>query len=223
LISRDRSKSESFDIGFDAQAPIGDLGYLLAPSKDQIKASRKPFLIADPVKKSAFRIDEPFVRKKIVCGLAWRSANKDFGTRKSFELIQLAPILKNPKFEFINLQYGQVNFEIQKSNDQLGINIHQIKDLDVYNDIDSLLALIDACDIVITTSNVTAHLAGSIGKKGCVLVPFSKGKIWYWHLNDVSGFWYPSLRVFYQTDRYDWSTTIEQTQKWLEQDVLWNR
>ena len=146
-----------------------------------------------------------------------------FGSEKSIGLPQLEPILKNPKFEFINLQYGQVHTEIQKAKDRFGVTVHQTKALDIYNDIDGLLALINACDIVITASNVIAHLDGSIGKKGCVLVPFSKGKIWYWHLNDVSSFWYPSLRVFYQIDRYGWSTTISQMQKWLEQDLQWGR
>jgi len=223
LLNRGSSKSESFDVGFESQAPIGDLGSILTLSGEEIAASRKPFLIADPDKKAAFRLSEPFGRKKIVCGIAWSSANKDFGNEKSIDLLQLEPILENPELEFINLQYGQVHTEIQKAKDRFGVTIHQAKNLDIYHNIDGLLALIDACDIVITTSNVTAHLAGSIGKKGCVLVPISKGKIWYWHLNDVSSFWYPSLRVFYQIDRDGWSNTISQLQKWLEEDLEWNR
>ena len=223
LLDRGASKSMSFDLGFESQAPIGDLGHILTLSSAEIKDSREPYLIADPDKKSLLLLNEPFGGKKIVCGLAWRSVNENFGNQKSIDLIELEPILRIPEFEFINLQYGKVQSEIQKASDHIGINIQQIKDLDVYNDIESLLALIDACDIVITTSNLTAHLAGSIGKKGCVLVPFSIGKIWYWHLNDVSSLWYPSLRVFYQIDRFDWSTAIKQLQKWLERDFLRDR
>jgi hypothetical protein len=62
---------------------------------------------------------------------------------------------------------------------------------------------------------VTAHLAGSIGKKGCVLVPFSRGKIWYWHLSDVYSFWYPSLKVFYQDNPRSWSSAIDQMMDWV--------
>ena len=36
--------------------------------------------------------------------------------------------------------------------------------LDLFNDLDGVLAAIAACDLVVTTSNVTAHLAGALGK-----------------------------------------------------------
>ena len=130
---------------------------------------------------------------------------------------QLEPILGNPKLEFVNLQYGEIDSDLQDVEKKFDKKIHQVKNIDLFNDIDSLLALIDACDIIITTSNATAHLAGSIGKRGCVLVPFSQGKIWYWHLNDDFSFWYPSLKIFYQTDRHDWSDTIKQATRWIEE------
>jgi len=155
----------------------------------------------------------------VTCGLAWKSQNKKFGEEKSIDLEKFAPILKITHLEFINLQYGEVDSEIQKVRSRFGVNVHQVEGVDVYNDIDSLLALIDACDIVVTTSNLTAHLAGSIGKKGCVFVPISKGRIWYWHITDVNSFWYPSLRMFYQGDRCDWTDTILQAKEWIEKNV----
>jgi hypothetical protein len=44
-------------------------------------------------------------------------------------------------------------------------NIYDVNDVDIYNDIDSLASIIQACDIVITCSNTTAHLAGALNKK----------------------------------------------------------
>lgn len=217
LIDREQIKLANFDSGFDSQLPIGDLGYLLSLNEQEIRASRKPFFTPDSKKTVDFRLSSPFTHQKIVCGLAWSSSNKQFGKEKSVELSQFEPILKNPKLEFVNLQYGEIDLDIQAVQKNFDIKIHQIKNLDVLNDIDSLLALIDACDIIITTSNVTAHLAGSIGKRGCVLVPFSQGRIWYWHQKDAFSFWYPSLKIFYQTDRYDWSDTIRQATKWIEE------
>ena len=204
----------------DSHAPIGDLGHILKLDSDTIMSTRKPFLVADKAKSSNFQMLAPFSSGKIICGLAWKSKNDRFGQEKSICLEQLEPILKNTQFEFINLQYGEVDPEIQKVRSRFGVNIHQIEGVDIYNDIDSLLALIDACDIVVTTSNLTAHLAGSIGKKGCVFVPFSKGKIWYWHLDDADSFWYPSLKVFHQDVRNDWTDTILQAKTWINLDVL---
>jgi ADP-heptose:LPS heptosyltransferase len=151
-----------------------------------------------------------------VCGIAWRSANKQFGGEKSIALADMAPVLEAAGLSFVNLQYGSVDAEIEQAREALGVSIHQVPGLDVFNDIDGLLALIDACDLVVTTSNVTAHLAGAMGKRGCVMVPYAKGRIWYWHLKDAFSLWYPSLRVFYQEDPKSWSSTIRAVALWVK-------
>jgi len=221
LLEKDQPLTPEFLKKTDLQAPIGDLGHILGLGFDAIMSTRRPFLVADRAKSSMFESLAPFSSGKITCGLAWRSHNKNFGKEKSIDLEQLEPILRNTHLEFINLQYGEVDSEIQKVRSRFGVNVHQVEGVDIYNDIDGLLALIDACDIVVTTSNVTAHLAGSIGKRGCVIVPSSKGRIWYWHLDDANNFWYPSLKVCYQGDRYDWTDTIVQAKTWIERDVSW--
>jgi ADP-heptose:LPS heptosyltransferase len=85
----------------------------------------------------------------------------------------------------------------------------------VREDIDGLAALIDACDAVVTTSNVTVHLAGALGKRGAVLVPHAKGRPWYWHEGDGRSLWYPCLDLFPQHDPSDWSRPIEACARWL--------
>jgi ADP-heptose:LPS heptosyltransferase len=121
-----------------------------------------------------------------------------------------------PGVHFVNLQYGDVKEEIQHVKSNLSVDVHQVPGVDVFYYVDSLLALIDACDVIVTTSNVTAHLAGSIGKRAAVLVPHSKGKIWYWHENDEYSFWYPSLKLFYQDNPLTWDQTIEDCSDWVK-------
>ena len=223
LLEKDQPLTPELLKKTELQAPIGDLGHILGLDSDAIMSTRRAFLVADRAKSSKFESLAPFSSGKITCGLAWRSHNRNFGEEKSIDLEKLEPILKNAHLEFINLQYGEVDSEIQKVRNRFGVNVHKIDGVDVYNDIDGLLALIDACNIVVTTSNVTAHLAGSIGKRGCVFVPSSKGKVWYWHLDDANSFWYPSLKLCHQSDRYDWTDTIAQAQTWIEGEVLWRQ
>lgn len=207
------------DIGdnqFGSHAPMGDLGYLLRLNAEEISKSRKPFLSPDPKLTARFRNQPPFTPGKLVCGLSWRSANKDFGEAKSIPLSQLKPLSYALNANFVSLQYGDVDSEIRDSRTISNFEVFRVSDLDPLNNIDGLLSLIDACDVVVTTSNVTAHLAGAIGKQACILVPYAKGKIWYWHLHDSYSFWYPSLKVFYQEDPRDWSQTIQQAAQWLE-------
>ncbi len=218
VIDRKSNNSARVEKDFTAQAPIGSLGYLLKLDSELIASSRKPFLLPDNEKTLQIKQNPPFASGKLVCGLAWKSSNANFGDAKSVSLWDFMPLFNNKNLSFVNLQYGNVNADIKQINNQLNTNLYQLKDLDLFNDIDGLLSTIDACDLVVTTSNVTAHLAGSIGKRGCVLVPFSKGRIWYWHLNNLYSFWYPSLRVFYQDHPNNWSSTINQMTLWLEEN-----
>ena len=216
ILDKDVLMNSSVDTGFDAQAPIGDLGYLLDINTEEIKATRSPYLQSDPVKRDSYRRTTSALGSGLVCGVAWKSVNPKFGTAKSIGLDSFAPLLGLPGVHFVNLQYGDVKEEIQHVKSTLSVDVHQVPGVDVFYDVDSLLALIDACDIVVTTSNVTAHLAGSIGKRAAVLVPHSRGKIWYWHENDEYSFWYPSLKLFYQDNTLTWDQTIEDCSDWVK-------
>lgn len=142
-----------------------------------------------------------------IIGISWQSANKKIGDEKSIPLSKMAPILTKNKI--ISLQYGDVKREIDQVNSQEKLNIYYDQELDYYNDVNSLAALISICDEVITCSNVTAHIAGRLGVKTYLMVPKSFGNIWYW--NSVSNYskWYPSVKIFRQEIDGDWSHLIE--------------
>ena len=216
LLDKNILMNSSVDTGFDAQAPIGDLGLLLDIKATAIKATRSPYLQSDPVKRDSYRRTASAHGSGLICGVAWKSVNKKVGAAKSIGLDSFAPLLGLTGIHFVNLQYGDVKDEIQHVKSTLSVDVHQVPGVDAFNDIESLLALIDACDVIVTTSNVTAHLAGSIGKRAAVLVPHSKGKIWYWHVNDEYSFWYPSLKLFYQDNALTWDQTIADCSDWVK-------
>jgi hypothetical protein len=66
---------------------------------------------------------------------------------------------KNLDFIFVNLQYGDVSEEITNLKANHGIDVLEIPDLDLFNDIDGLAALISACDCVISIDNLNTHLS----------------------------------------------------------------
>lgn len=208
--------------GYDAQAPMGDLGRLLNVSPDMIAKRRSPFLIPSDERTRDLLDGHDFLRARPVCGLAWKSANKRIGDEKSIALRDLEPLLTTAGITFVNLQYGDVDSEIDDAARDLGTIVHQARDVDVFNDIDGLLSLIAACDIVLTTSNVTAHLAGAIGKKAAVLVPTGKGRIWYWH-DQPESLWYPSLRLFSQAEDWNWEPAISAATHWVRENISWTK
>lgn len=201
-------QKERIDRGFDAQASIGDLGAVLNVDTDKLQRRRYPFLVASEERKSDIRRKNKFLTSSPVCGISWKSSNKQFGKQKSVTLTDLAPFISDTDISFVNLQYGDVAAEIQQARGH-GAVIRQAEELDVFNDLEGLLALIDVCDIVLTTSNVTAHLAGAIGKKAVVLVPNGKGRLWYWH-GEPNSSWYPSLRIIAQGSNSDWRSSLQQ-------------
>ncbi len=216
LLDRAVAMRASIDSGYDAQAPVGDLGYLLGMDAAAIAASRKPYLKTDERRREEMRAKVAALGAGRVCGIAWHSANKRFSAAKSIDPVQLRPLLEMPDTVFVNLQYGAVDAELEALHGRTGLRIHRIEGLDVREDIDGLAALIDVCDAIVTVSNVTVHLAGALGKRGAVLAPYSKGRLWYWHEGDEQSLWYPTLRQFCQDDPADWSRPIEACTRWLQ-------
>jgi tetratricopeptide (TPR) repeat protein len=186
---------------------IGSLAGFLRQSVDSFKNQKIKFLESD--KDTTLKLKDRLSKLKShshdkICGIAWRSQNKQFGIQKSLELEHLLPILKIPNIKFVNLQYGESEGELDKIKEEYGIQIHRLPDIDLYNDIESLCSLIDACDFVITSSNVTVHLAGSLGKKTFLLAPRGEGRLFYWHVDLKQSLWYKSVSVFHQKDIGSW-------------------
>ena len=207
---------------FDYQAPIGDIGFLCEVDKALQNKTAKDFLQINQNKCIEIKNKNPFLSGKFVCGISWKSNNKDIGITKSLNLIDLSPLLSIENVVFVSLQYGSTADEIEFVEKKIGIKIHTIGDLDIFNDIDGLVSLISLCNLVVTTSNITAHLTGAIGKKGMVLIPFSKGKIWYWHSGVGPSLWYPSLELVSQLQMNDWTDPINKCKEWVLGQLKWN-
>ena len=153
---------------------------------------------------------EPTIRQagQLTCGLSWVSKNAEFGANKTLSLDALVPLLVLPGVNFVDLQYGDTGYERGTLAEQHGLVLQKLDDIDNFSDIDGLAALIQACDIVVTVSNTTAHLAAALGKPVLVLVPAGSSLFWYWHIDRNDSPWYPSAVLLRQAHDGDWSTAI---------------
>ena len=179
---------------FDFQAAIFRLGFLFVNEENDITSPDK-YLLAKNInakKKTKMRI-----------GISWFSQNKTTGHLKNIELTDLIKAIGiNDSLEYINLQYGDHEKEISVAEENNNIKINRYNDLDKFNDIDGLFSLVDSCDVVITISNVTAHIAGSLGKKSYLLLAKGRGHFWYWmkRKNSNNSLWYPSVEIIQSDD-----------------------
>lgn len=207
-------------LDFSVQLPLGSLPRYFRPTAESFANTRAPYLTADQTRTTSLRqkIAKPGKR---VCGVSWSSNRKDIGTAKSISLEQMLVPLASAALDFVNLQYGDTATEREALRLQHDINVQNVDEVDNFNDMDGLAALIQACDVVITTSNTTAHLAGALGKETLLLLPFGKGRIWYWAEYAGKNLWYPSIRIFAQDQPGQWQQALGQVRLHLESKA-WN-
>jgi hypothetical protein len=193
---------------FSAQIPMASLGRWLRNEAADFKKVKSHFLKFDQAQGADLRsaLKQP---NRLLVGVSWQSVNANHGTSKSCDLGDLLPILQTPNADFIDLQYGDTSDERTQLKAKTGIDIRRIAHIDNKLDIDGLAALIGACDVVVTVSNTTAHLAAALGKPTLVMLPWHT-PLWYWHLNSMDSPWYPSAVLLRQDRAWDWRAPVEQ-------------
>ena len=205
VIARDMDQLTKERVSASAHLPIGSLGKLFR--LDWQDFPRRPYLLpsVERAEKLRARIGET---GKAIIGLSWRSANPRLGEAKSADICDFHPLLRQPGFGFVDLQYGDTAKELDACREKTGVSVTHLDEVDNMNDIDGLAALIEACDAVVTTSNTTAHIAGALGKPVWVLVPHGHGKFWYWFRDRTDSPWYPGARIVRQQPGQSWAALI---------------
>jgi tetratricopeptide (TPR) repeat protein/ADP-heptose:LPS heptosyltransferase len=204
---------------FDAYIPMCDLGKMFRKELSDFEKVKDHYLYANEQKINA--IKTKMSKNKLKCGISWKSNNAIMGKGKSFELEFLEPLLKNQNIQFINLQYGDVNHDLSHIKNKYQTDILDTSDIDNYEDMEGLAALIDSCDIIVTSSNSNAHLAGALGKETYLILPKANSLIWYWeHKMDKISQWYKSINIFNQAMTNQWADPISKITKTIEKKYL---
>jgi tetratricopeptide (TPR) repeat protein len=193
----------------DAQVYMASLGRYVRADAEWQKAVRTPYLKASAERAQALR-RRIAGAGKIICGLSWISKNQEVGEDKSLRLADLQPLLALPGVVFVDLQYGDTSAERAALLAATGIEVMRIPEIDNFHDIDGLAALMEACDVVVTVSNTTAHLAGALGRPLMVMLPEAFGLVWYWHTGRTDSPWYPGTRLFRQKTPGQWRSVINE-------------
>ncbi len=198
---------------YDSHIPIGSLGLHLRPSRESFEGHRGAYLKADPDRVRALRESFGLTDGERLIGVSWRSSNPETGAGRSLPLWELAQVLGGEGRRLVNLQYGSVQEEIAEAQARCGICVEQVPGLDCQNDLDSLAALIMACDEVVSIGNATAHLAGALGQKTTVLLPHSPS--WRWTTVGTQTPWYQSLLLLRQHASDEWAGVLDEAQRQL--------
>ena len=167
------NKKPDFD-KFKYVIPIGSIAKLFVTKKWTFRRSNK-YLNFD--QDEIDNIRNKIKTKKFLCGISWTSGNVENGKNRSIELEKLKNILNIPDVQYVNLQYGNVENELNNFHKKYGIKILNIKNIDNFKNVYSFLNSLNACDFVITIDNSTAHFAGASGKTTFLLTQKEKVNI----------------------------------------------
>jgi tetratricopeptide (TPR) repeat protein len=187
-------------LGCAAHISMMSLAGILRPDVGSFAAQPKRALVADD---SRVPPDFPISRP---IAISWRSFKPAFLSdktrQKSAELRHFAPLAELGSL--VSVQYGSVNQEL------LDCPIAYDPPIDLFSDIEGVLALIDACEVVVTTSNVTAHLAGALGKKTYLIYRSAIEPFFYWTPHIGGSLWYPSVEIVTGESFNTWEKCIEE-------------
>jgi tetratricopeptide (TPR) repeat protein len=185
---------------FDFHCPVMSLPYAFSTTVDSIPAPC-PYYVADPALTQAWnRKLGPPQRPRI--GLVWFGNPKHLHDhRRSISLEALQPLLQLP-MDFHSLQ--------QETREQDRAELAQLPQLQLHGpqltDFSQTAALIASLDLVVTVDTSIAHLAGALGKPVWILVHAVPD--YRWLLERTDSPWYPSARLFRQTERDHWTEAI---------------
>jgi hypothetical protein len=149
-------------------------------------------------------------------GLVWAGSARPapqlaaIDRRRSIGLRHLMPLGTVPGCRFISLQKGPP--AQQAAHPPGGMVLHDFTDDLV--DFSDTAALIGALHLVISVDTAVAHLAGALGKPVWLLNRFDT--CWRWLRDREDSPWYPTLRLFRQTEPGNWDDVVERVRVALQ-------
>ncbi len=186
--------------GYDYQLTLADLGAMFRNADADFTG--KPFLVPDADKVAYFRAKYRNMNGLNI-GISWRSASDSTGAEKSMTLGKMGPVFMTYGAHFHDLQYNDTS-EDRAQLKAHGVNLRHDDEIDQLLDMDTFIAQVAAMDVVVTTSNTLAHIAGALGVRTHVILPEGRGSLWYWFKGRQDCPWYGSVTLHRQTIPGDW-------------------
>jgi hypothetical protein len=144
----------------------------------------------------------------LAIGVVWSSG--DWNPDRSMDLALLDILSDVPGVQLFSLQRGSTSRQVS-AHKQIGIVPVVTRNDHVQDTAATILNL----DLIISVDTMLAHLAGALAKPVWTLLPFSAD--WRWMVARDDSPWYPTMRLFRQPRRGDWSSVMQRVRAELRQ------
>jgi hypothetical protein len=189
-------KNRVEDTTWNQQIEVMELPRAFRTSLATIPA-KVPYIHVDPSNDSRFpEHDRPRI------GLVWASSS--WNPLRSLPLAALRPVLGLNGFSFYSFQRGPQRAELYACSWPCRIHDTAHHSPEISDTAADLLKI----DLLITVDTMAAHLAGALGRKFWMLLPFEAD--WRWMLDCDCSPWYPTTKIFRQPGRgAGWAPVVE--------------
>lgn len=196
---------------FDVHCPLLSLPRVLGESSGGGVPAPSPYVRLAQAEIDLWR-RELAGGNELKIGLAWASQPQNrIAPLKSASLASFAALGQLSGTRFYSLQKGDAAMQAVCAEPALAIC-----DLsERLRDFADTAALIANLDLVITVDTAVAHLAGALGKPVWTLLPYVRDWRWCPEGSETTA-WYPSMRLYGQERRGDWSAVIARVARDLE-------
>lgn len=192
---------------FDLQIALGSLPWVYKSTLETIPTNL-PYLQAHAAHVNRWKPRIDAHAKGMKVGIVW-GGNTIPEPRRSCSLKEISALGDVPNISWYSLQVGEHRDQLKGAAQPMNI-LDLGKDFKDFSDTAAVLAQMD---LLITIDTSAAHLAGAMNRRTWVMLPFVAD--WRWKLEGQTAPWYPSLRLFRQKLRGDWSMPIRQIREEL--------
>lgn len=190
---------------FDVQASLLSLPALLKTTMNTVPAT-VPYLYAE-AERVAFWRRRLGTGRVFRVGVVWQGNPYFRGDRhRSFPLASLAPLASVAGVQLISLQKEHGLEQLTAAARRFPLTVLEGLDESGGAFMDTA-AVMRSLDLVVTADTAAAHLAGALGVP--VWLALSRAPDWRWGLTGETTPWYPTMRLFRQSQLGDWRSLFE--------------
>lgn len=202
---------------YDYQCLAADVTMQYWKSYNDIEDNVIPTLRPDQEKVDYWKKKLDELPHKVSIGVAWRSgitlANR---SRNYTALPNWKPLLTHPNVNYINIQYGDCQEELDDFEKRTGVKIHNFEDLDLKDDFEGTTAMMKSLDLIIGPASSPLMQSQMAGVKTWFIV---SGNHW-WSFGDDIPKWAPNTRLLNKNDNDSWLDHMDMCSnelgKWLQ-------
>lgn len=215
-----RSLPGDFDLVFKGEdhlkadyfTSVVSLPLVVGIKKEEDVIDSPPYLF--PQDESVLRWSKVITGTSKKIGLFWRGstpAHKIYSRSMATRRVSLKDLLVAMP-QNVSLYSMQLGPTVEEKKILFDFNVTDLSDQII--DFEDTASICANLDLVIGIDSSVAHLAGAMGKRGYVLLPYVCD--WRWGVRGPKTIWYPTLKLLRQSEARDWKDVMLQ----LEEELL---